>query len=251
MEPSKVREAAEALRQAQLSHSPSAPLVGDLAPRTLVEAYDIQDALFESWSEPLGVLKGALTTPAGQEMFALAEQTAGRVPASGVHGDGDELPAELFCQAPFLECELALRVGPDGHADAVAIAIEVAAMRLEAGSNITGLDMISDNMAAAGLVIGEPHSLTELGDLTTYDVRLSVNGEHRAAGSGSAVDGGPLASYAWVVAHERSRGREPTAGTWVITGSMTGVTPIVCGDSFAADFGPLGSLGAKVALELA
>lgn len=248
MDPITVIKAAGILRQAQITHTPCGLLTDGLRPATLDHAYDIQDALFDCCNEPLGLLKGAITSQAGMDMFGLTEQVAGRVPASGLHRHGDELSAGLFCQAPFLECEFAVRVGPDGQADAFATAIEVAAMRYAGGSAMTGVDLIAENVAAAAVVLGEERSLGDAGDLSNHEVSLAVNGEQRATGGGANVKGGPLASFDWVVAHERSRGREPVPGTWVITGSLTGVTPIQCGDSFSADFGSLGTLSGSVGL---
>lgn len=241
-------EAAAVLLQAQARHEPCALLSGDLRPASVAHAYDIQDATVAAWTEPVGLLKTGLTSQAGLDMFGLDEPCYGQIGRSGVHANGDELAAALFCQAPILECEFAVRLGGDGAPDAVAAAIEVAAFRYVMTDGPQGLDLIADNVGATAVVLGEPVPLAHAGDLEACAISLTVNGEEKATGSGANIMGGPLASFERTIAHERSRGREPAPGIWVITGTATGMTPIVCGDSFAADFGVLGALSASVGL---
>jgi len=240
------RTAAEMLRQASLTQEPCSLLSDDLRPTSVADAYAIQDATVALWGEPVAVLKAGLTTQAGLDRFGLSEPCNGQIPQSGVHADGDQLAAELFCQTPILEGEIAVRVGADGQPDAAAPAIEVATFRWVMSEGPRGFDLIADNVGASAVVLGAAIPLADAGDLNDCHISLLVNGEEKGAGSTTEIMGGPLASFGRVIAHERSRGRQPGPGTWVITGSATGMTPIGHGDSFAGDFGPLGTLSASV-----
>lgn len=243
-----IEKAAAVLRHAQEQHEPCGLLPGELRPTSVAHAYDIQDAGVAAWAVPAGLLKTGLTSQAGLDMFGLDEPCYGQISQAGIHANGDELAAALFCQAPILECEFAVRIGADGAPDAAAAAIEVAAFRYVMTDGPKGLDLIADNVGATAVVLGVPVPLADAGDLEACGVSLEVNGEVQATGTGANIMGGPLASFERTIAHERSRGREPAPGTWIITGTASGMTPIVCGDSFSADFGVLGKLSASVGL---
>jgi 2-keto-4-pentenoate hydratase len=83
-------------------------------------------------------------------------------------------------------------------------------------------------------------------DLASHQLRLSINGEERATGSGNAlIYGDPVAMVTWLVNQPQLAACGLRAGEFVMTGTCTGLLPLAAGDRATADFGALGQVHAS------
>ena len=247
MEQSDIEDAAMFLLHLRLHRGQVAGLPGELAPKTIDQAYDIQDATHRFAGWPIGVLKVGCTSIAAQQALGISHPAGGRVPAEGVFASGDHVPSAFLASTPLLECEIALRVGPNGQIDAVAPAIELINGRFLDNSKVSGPSLIADNSLACGVVLGTAVPLDDPSDIENLSITLLGDGVEIASGNTQALVDGPLASVEWTLAHEAARGRDVAPGTWIITGTCTGLTPTTWGQSYTADFGPLGSVSFSLA----
>lgn len=225
-----------------------------LRPADWTEAYAIQDELHRQGGWDVGALKVGCTGEFAQQMLGIDEPIGGIVPADRVHASGVRLGRADFHHVPHLECEFALRVGVDiedastladldvvrGLVDAVAPAIELVETRFDNPLGASGPSTVADNSAASRLVLGDPAS--PVPDLVSATAVLSAAGAELASGTGAAVLGDPYRSLQWSLGHEVSRGRSVPAGTWVITGTCTGLTPCPFDVDVAATFAGIGDV---------
>jgi len=242
MEQSEIEDAAMFLLHLHTQNTQAAGLPGELAPKTIDEAYDIQDALHRYGGWQISMIKVGLTSDFAQELMGVPHPAGGRIQADTIHPSGAELAVSDLGGAPMIEGEFALRVGPDGVPDAVAPAIELVGGRFKPGAKISGPSLIADNVSARAVVLGEPIPINDAAALLDAPIELFADGERLATATGAAINGGPAASLAWVLEHEASRGRTVAEGTWVITGTCTGMTPAKVGTTYSADYGNLGSI---------
>ena len=217
-------------------------LPGEFAPKTIEDAYAIQDAVHRFAGWPINLLKVGCTSELARQALGIPHPIGGRVPDEGVFADGATVPRAFLAAAPMLECEIALRVGPDGSPDAIAPAIELVDPRFKDVSRVSGPSLIADNSAGCGAILGTPIDIDGDADLTDLAISLRADDDDIATGSTQALDGGPLASYQWSLDHERERGRTVEPGTWIITGTCSGLTPTEFGSTYTADFGWIGSV---------
>jgi 2-keto-4-pentenoate hydratase len=242
MEQSEIEDAAMFLLHLRTQRDQVAGLPGEFTPKTLDDAYDIQDTIHHFAGWPIGMLKVGCTSLAAQEALDIPHPGGGRIPAEGVFESGSAVPRSFLASEPLLECEIAMRVGLNGVVDAVAPAIELVNARYRDTSKVSGPSIIADNLASCAAILGDPVSLAEVDDLDALDMTLHNNDGQIASGNARALIEGPQGSVDWTLAHEVSRGRNVVPGTWIITGTCTGLTPTQWGASYTADFGLLGSV---------
>lgn len=228
-----------------------------LRPGSWQEAYAIQDALHAAAGWEIGVLKVGCTGAPAQEALGVAEPIGGRIPTAAVFESGSVLPSAEFHHEPLLESEFAFRIRHDvapGHPisgldavgdliDFVAPAIEVVDSRYNEMFGASGPSIVADNSAAAAVVLGPAVAVDSAGELADCAVELRQGSDVLAHGSGAAVLGHPVKALEWVLGHESRRGRLVAAGTWVITGTCTGLVPAPLGQTVTAHFDGLGEVG--------
>jgi len=243
LERGQLEEAAAFLFHLRVQRQTVAALPHEIAPRTIEDAYAIQDALHDTAGWPIGVLKVGCTSEVAQQVLGIPHPIGGRVPADAVFATGTDLPADFFGSAPAIECEFAARVDATGAVTALAPALELVDPRIDLSSRSAGLGLVADNSGACAVVLGEAVDIADVEDLAAVSVELrTAGGEVLANGSASEVIGGPQASVDWTHAHEEVRGRTVDEGTWIITGTCTGLTPSAFGNHYVADYGPLGTV---------
>jgi len=242
MEQSDIEDAAMFLLHLRTQRSQVSGLPGELSPKTLDDAYDIQDATHRFAGWPISMLKVGCTSEIAREVLGIAHPIAGRVPAGGVFESGSAIPVDFFASAPMVECEIAIQVDGTGQPRAIAPAIELINARYSDTGKVPGLSLIADNSAGCGAVLGQASSLVDAGDLDTIEVALIEDGSTIVTGSTQTLLGGTTASLTWMLDHEKARSRPLEDGTWIITGTCTGLTPTNVGSTYTADFGHLGSV---------
>lgn len=225
----------------------------ELQPRSLVDAYAIQDRLIQLSGEALGGWFLGCTNPEIQRQLGLPSPYSGRLLASAVHASPASLSVPRRLQ-PTLEVEFAFRLHSDlppraedysvaEVSDAIVTvhpAIELVTSRLKEWTRQPILDLIADNGTDGALIHGEGvHDWREM-DLAGLLVHLQVNGRQARSGVGENALGNPLVAMTWLANHRSHAGDGLLAGQIHNTGSVTGMYFAKAGDHAVADFGPLG-----------
>jgi 2-oxo-hept-3-ene-1,7-dioate hydratase len=171
---------------------------------------------------------------------------------------GTDIPISKFI-APRVEVELAFVLGRDlkgpditlfdvlSATDYVTPAIEIIDSRIEQLDRDTKamrkvFDTISDFAANAGIVLGgRPVKPLDV-DLRWVGALLHKNGVIEETGLAAGVLNHPATGVAWLANKIAPYGEQLHAGDIVLSGSFTRPTPAARGDTFHADYGPLGSI---------
>lgn len=104
--------------------------------------------------------------------------------------------------------------------------------------------IMADGSGSGTIVLGEPIADWRSRDIANQEVILTCNGAERRRGTAAEAIDNPLAPLAWL-ANELSRtGIGLKAGQTVSTGTLTGMLRPKPGETYIADFGPLGSVSA-------
>jgi 2-oxo-hept-3-ene-1,7-dioate hydratase len=169
---------------------------------------------------------------------------------------GGDIPLDRFI-APRVEVELAFILAKPLQGPGVTLfdvlsatewvtpAIEIIDSRIEQFDRDTKaprkvFDTISDFAANAGIVLGgrpvRPHDV----DLRWVGAMLFKNGVIEETGLAAGVLNHPATGVAWLANKIAPHGEHLRAGDVVLAGSFTRPTPAVAGDTFHADYGPLG-----------
>lgn len=195
--------------------------------------------------------KIGLTSKAMQRSSMIDEPDYGVLLDDMVYPDGGKIKASDFC-VPRVEVELAFVLkkplkGPGvGLIDVlrateyVVPSLELIDARLKDPRKI--YDTISDNGAAAGIVLGGRPVEPEDVDLRWVGCALYKNGEVEETGLASGVMGHPAMGIAWLANKVGPHGVTLEPGHTMLAGSFT--RPVWCkaGDTIHADFGPLGNV---------
>lgn len=123
--------------------------------------------------------------------------------------------------------------------------IELAECRFEHDANFPPLAAILADGAGSGtLVYGPAIENWRNRDIANQPVKLYCNGTLRRQGTAAAALEHPLVPLTWL-ANELSRnGTGMKAGQMISTGTMTGMVAAKPGETYLADFGPLGEVSA-------
>jgi 2-keto-4-pentenoate hydratase len=220
-----------------------------LTPRTVDEAYDIQERFHTYMGEihgPIAGYKVALTTPVMRQMVGFHAPIAGAILARTIH------PSEVSLRhADYgrlgLECELAVQLGMDlpatkapyrlnQVADAVAAVIPAFELVDDRQADYTQLaaavlSLIADNAWNAGIVLGSPCREWHTVDLGAARGTMVINGKIVGAGHGRDVMGHPFEALLWLVNMLTQRGKSLTQGMIIMTGSLVATRFVSPGDA--------------------
>jgi 2-oxopent-4-enoate/cis-2-oxohex-4-enoate hydratase len=160
--------------------------------------------------------------------------------------------AECMIQ-PRAEAEIALLLkrglqGPGVTADDVLAATEFIAPCFEivdsriSGWDIRIVDTVADNASCGVFVLGSARSDPRRHDLAAMEVQVWKNDQLLSRGFGSAVQGSPLASVAWLANTLGGYGVSLDAGEIILSGSLVPLEPARPGDRFHAELAGVGSV---------
>ena len=129
-------------------------------------------------------------------------------------------------------------------------AIEIIDARIEQFDRHTKVmrkvfDTISDNAANAGIVLGGEQVDPYATDLPWCGAVLKQNGIVEETGLAAGVQGHPAIGIAWLANKLAPWNESLQAGEIVLAGSFTRPVAAKVGDTFEADYGPLGCLQFK------
>ncbi len=224
-----------------------------MPPRTLAQAYAVQDAaipLFGGkvsgwkvgrinppWLDQLGVSR--LAGP----IFAEAMVTAanGHVPAGQIYKQGFGAAEAEFVyriaaapepgQTTFSLDEAAALI------DAVYCGFEIASSPFHEINALGPLVTISDFGNNNGLLLGPEIPDWCQSGLETWQVSTLIDGKTVGSGKAASFPGGPLESVRFLVENLVARGLPVTPGLLVSSGAVTGVHEVAAGQSVEARFG--------------
>ncbi|RZL88127.1 MAG: 2-oxo-hepta-3-ene-1,7-dioic acid hydratase [Variovorax sp.] len=202
--------------------------------------------------------KIGLTSRAMQQASQITEPDYGTLLDDMFFEQGGDIPFTRFI-APRVEVELAFVLGrklegPNvtifdvlAATDYVVPAIEIIDARIEQFDRHTKqmrkvFDTIADNAANAGIVTGGRPVKPDAVDLRWVSALLFKNGVIEESGVAAAVLNHPATGVAWLANKLAPWGECLEAGEVVLGGSFTRPTAAVPGDTFHADYGPLGSI---------
>ena len=199
--------------------------------------------------------KIGLTSRAMQQASQITEPDYGTLLDDMFFEQGGDIP---FI-APRIEVELAFILGKKlqgpnvtifdvlAATDYVVPAIEIIDARIEQFDRHTKamrkvFDTIADNAANAGIVMGGRPVKPDAVDLRWVSALLYKNGVIEESGVAAAVLNHPATGVAWLANKLAPWDECLEAGEVVLGGSFTRPTNAVPGDTFHADYGPLGSI---------
>src|SRR6187431_2542765 len=195
--------------------------------------------------------KVGLTSKAMQRSSMIDEPDYGHLLDDMMIADGAKVPHANYC-APRVEVELAFVLGRELKGPGVGLtdvlrateyvvpAIEIVDARLINPRKI--FDTISDNGAAAGIVVGgRPVGPMDV-DLRWVGGLMMRNSEVEETGVAAGVLGHPAMGVAWLANKLGQHGVALEKGHLVLAGSFTRVIWAQKGDTVRADFGTLGSI---------
>ena len=233
---------------------------------TMADAYAVQqawvDAKLARGRRAIGHKIG-LTSRAMQRAGNITEPDYGTLLDDMLIADGQDLPFDRFIE-PRVEVELAFILKKDLAGPGVTIfevleaiayvvpALEIIDARIRRVDPATGatrkvLDTISDNAANAAIVLGGRPVKPDAIDMRWVSALLYRNGVIEESGVAAAVLNHPANGAAWLANKLAPYGVKLAAGEIILGGSFTAPVPIARGDTFHADYGPLGSIAVRFA----
>lgn len=231
---------------------------------TIEDAYAIQrcwvDAKIASGRRLIGHKIG-LTSRAMQRAGNITEPDYGALLDDMLLSDGQDIAFSRFIE-PRVEVELAFILkkdlaGPNLTIFEVLKAIEYVVPALEiidariqridpqTGATRKVLDTISDNAANAAIILGGRPVKPDTIDMRWVSALLYRNGVIEESGVAAAVLNHPANGAVWLANKLAPFGVTLKAGEIILGGSFTAPVPIAPGDTFHADYGPLGAIAVR------
>ena len=253
---SRNQQAAQFLFDGHAARDPYRPIPEEFAPRTITEAYAMQDAyhgLITGGRGPIAGYKIALTTPVMQRMVGFNEPCAGAVFANGVYQSPATIKGAEYVRLGA-ECEVAVLLNRDmpaasapydlaSAAEAVGAlmpAFELVDDRAADYSDLFFLGVVADNTWNAGVVLGPQVTAWRDIDLATARGAMVINGQQAGEGTGGDVMGHPLEALAWLANTLAARGKSLSQGMIVMTGSIVTTKFLNTGDTATVSIDGLG-----------
>jgi 2-keto-4-pentenoate hydratase len=242
MTPEQIDEAARALVTARKGQ-PIGALPEGLLPQSEADSYAIQEAVLRRLGETIGDYKVGFSPEGG--IFCAP------IYASNVHASPASLPASGF-HVIGIECEIGFRVNqalaqrtqPYSRDEVIESCslhptIEIVDSRYIDFRSLDRLQVLADNFSNGALVYGTAASGWQGMDLVHPPIRATADGKDFAECTGLRA-GDPIGLCVELINHvARERGGVP-AGTFVTTGTHTGMVFTEPSAQIRADYGPLG-----------
>ena len=257
---------ARRLREARRTRTPLRHFSREFPGMTIDDGYAIQRewvGLELAAGRSIRGRKIGLTSRAMQQASQITEPDFAPLMDDMFFDGGGDIPIERFI-APRVEVELAFILGRPlkgpgvtlyevlAATDWVTPAVEIIDARIEQFDRETRqmrkvFDTISDFAANAGIVLGgrpvRPDSL----DLRWAGAMLFRNGVIEETGLAAGVLNHPANGIAWLANKIAPYGEQLNRGDVVLAGSFTRPVNGAAGDTFHADYGPLGAVSFRFA----
>ena len=261
LDPASIREAALRLLSAEADHVQIRQLHLEFPGMQIEDAYAIQRewmALKLAAGRRMRGHKIGLTSKAMQTSVGISEPDYGVLLDDMFFDSGSDVPLGRFTE-PRVEVELAFVLGKKlqgpnctqfdvlSATDYVVPAMEIIDSRVqridpETKGTRTIVDSISDNAANAGVVMGGRLVRPMDVDLRWVAGLLFRNGQIEETGVAAGVLNHPANGVAWLANKLSLYGEPLQAGEIILAGSFTRALFGHKGDTFHADYGPLGAV---------
>jgi 2-oxo-hept-3-ene-1,7-dioate hydratase len=259
-------DAAQRLDEAESSRQPIGQLSLQFPDMTIEDAYAVQRAwadIKRSQGRRLLGRKIGLTSRAMQQAVDITEPDFGALYDDMFFADGSEVPLARFI-APRVEVELAFVLGEPlagpgctifdvlRATEYVTPALEILDARVQMADPATGhtrtiVDTIADNAADAGIVTGGRAVAPMDVDLRWVSALLYRNEVVEESGVAAAVLNHPATGVAWLANKLAAYDVALEPGLVILSGSFTRAVWARAGDTFHADYGPLGAITCRFA----
>jgi 2-oxopent-4-enoate/cis-2-oxohex-4-enoate hydratase len=228
---------------------------------TIDDAYAISLAILarrERAGERVIGKKIGVTSAAVQNMLGVHQPDFGFLTDRMLVADGGTVRISDSMIQPRAEAEIALILkdalkGPGITAAQVLAAtahiapcFEVVDSRI-ANWDIRIIDTVADNASCGVFVLGAQRIDPRPLDLAALKVRVWKNDAPLSEGLGSAVQGSPLASVAWLANTLGNYGVTLNAGDIILSGSLVPLEPALPGDRFRLELESVGSASVSFA----
>lgn len=231
------------------------PLTERVPGITIEDAYHISQRMVSRRQELDGERivgkKIGVTSAPVQEMLGVYQPDFGFLTDAMVHRDNAAIPIAGNLIAPRAEGEIAFRLSRDlrgpGIAEADVLAatksiipcFEIVDSRID-DWRIRIQDTVADNASCGVYVLGENEVDPRAHDLPGLRMSIYKNGELHSRGLGSAVQGNPLTSVAWLANTLGEFGIPLNAGEVILSGSLVPLIPVVAGDEMSLQIDGIG-----------
>jgi 2-keto-4-pentenoate hydratase len=223
----RLHQAAELLLEARRTVKPIDDLPPAIAPRTLEEAYYVQDLMLKAIGEAGGWKVGAMS-PEGTPFYA-------PMPVDGFATSGERIGRE-YRRLRGVEAEIAFLIGKDlpprsapysraELVDAIASchpAIELLESGLLNPDAVDRLTAIADLQSNGGFISGSAVEGWQDFDFAKESAQMNVDGFVRVTNGKNAAGGDLLRLVLWLANEAQDRTGGLLAGQWITTGSWTG-----------------------------
>ena len=260
----RIEQAGKWLHEAHESRARFAPLPPELAPRSVDDAYAIQNefvAMRAARRGPVTGYKIALTTAAMRAFAGMKDSVAGDMLEKTILRGNSSVRAADYVRL-LVEFEIGIELAEDLPAVgapydhkrvAAAVGAVMPALELADDRNAdyallpaNPLMLIADNAWNEGAVLGAPVREWKNIDLAAVQGVATINGADVGTGHGRDVMGHPLDALAWIANNLSSRGLGLWRGDVVITGSIVASKFPKPGDLVRFEAGPLGAVELRV-----
>ena len=253
---------ARRLYEAEQTRTPIRQLSLEYPDMTIEDAYAVQRALVALKVADGREVKGrkiGLTSKVMQRAVSIDEPDYGALFDDMFIEDGGRVRGWAGIIRPRVEVELAFVLGEQLSGPGVTLfdvlratefvtpALEILDARVQMSDPDTGhlrtiVDTIADNAADAGLVLGGRVFRPLDVDLRWVAALLLRNGTIEESGVAAAVLNHPGNGVAWLANRLAPHGVSLERGEVILSGSFTKPVFAEPGDSFVADYGPLGTV---------
>ena len=261
MEINKINKAANILYNSRINLKRIEKLPNDCEPKSLKEAYLIQDELTKIYlsadhNNKLVGKKIACTNKEAQAQLNVTESFIGNMFLNNISKSNSEISPNFFF-SPFVEPEFSFKMKKELEVskapfdfntvyeaiDVVLPSIELVDSRYLDWTIVGTNNLIADNAVHAHWVFG-----TEVNDLSNFNldnhsVDLLINKKLIEKGNSKNVMENPINSLTWLINSLALMGKVLPKNHYISTGTCTKAIPISRGDNIIADFGKLGTVG--------
>ena len=260
MDNSKINKAAETLYNSRVNLKRIRELPQDCIPKSIKEAYDIQDELVKKY---LSANKNTLligkkigcTNKAAQIQLNIKESFFGNMFSNNISKSNCIINSEKYF-SPFVEPEFSFVMKNEldiskapynpqivyESVSAVLPSIELVDSRFEDWTIIGVSNLIADNAVHAHWIYGNEKKNLNHFNFNNHSVDLFINGKLIDKGNSSNVMGNPINSLTWLINNLALIGKSLPKNFYISTGTCTPAIPIKKGDNVMADFGKLGNV---------
>ena len=256
----KINKAAETLYNSRINLKRIKELPQDCIPKSIKEAYDIQDELVKKY---LSANKNTLlvgkkigcTNKAAQMQLNIKESFFGNMFSDNISKSNCIINSEKYF-SPFVEPEFSFVMKDEldiskapynretvyKSISAVLPSIELVDSRFEDWTIMGVNNLIADNAVHAHWIYGDEIKDLNFFNFNNHSVDLFINGKLIDRGNSNNVMGNPINSLTWLINNLALIGKSLPKSFYISTGTCTPAIPIKRGDNVMADFGKLGNV---------